>query len=277
MKILVIDDEYDIVTNLVYLLETVGYEFISAQDGADGINLAKQHLPDLIISDIMMPHVNGYQVLEALRKDPATVGIPFIFLSAKSSRQNIRYGMQLGAEDYITKPFSQDALLAAVKIRLLRQAALKASILMSVSSELITTAKSIRQLISSLQPDELPLDAEVEQELSVELPASPPTVVVVSKKFSLDFGLRAVMVDGREIRLSPRQFKLLRYLIENNGKIVSHKDILGNVWGDRFENDTQYLHVCINQLRQKIEPNPTYPRYILTERGFGYRFRVAED
>ena len=101
------EDEYSILINLVYLLEAEGYEVISAQDGAAGINLAKQHLPDLIISDIMMPGVNGYQALEALRKDPATVGIQFIFLSAKSTPENMREGMQLGADDYICKPFNR--------------------------------------------------------------------------------------------------------------------------------------------------------------------------
>ncbi|NWJ48793.1 MAG: response regulator transcription factor [Chloroflexi bacterium] len=275
MKILVIDDELEILTNLVYLLEAEGYEVLSAQNGTTGINLAKQFQPALIISDIMMPGISGYQVLESLRKDPATLTIPFVFLSAKSTHDDIRHGMQLGAEDYISKPFSQDELLEAVRVRLERHASLKSSILMSVSSELLTAANSIKQLISTIQDENNAVYNEVapEQEATPVAAPHPAPSVFVSHKLTVDFELRIAMVEGREIKLSPHQFQLLHYLIDNAGKIVTHKNILFNVWGSKYENETQYLHVCINQLRQKIEPDPSKPRYIITERGFGYRFR----
>jgi two-component system KDP operon response regulator KdpE len=275
MKILVIDDELEILTNLVYLLEAEGYEVLSAQDGTTAINLAKRFQPALIISDIMMPGVTGYQVLETLRQDPTTITIPFVFLSAKSAHEDIRQGMQLGAEDYISKPFSQDELLEAIRVRLERHASLKSSILMSVSSELITAANSIKQLISTIQDENPPIYNHVapQQEATWFAAPEPTYSVFVSSNLTVDFELRTATVEGREVKLSPHQFKLLHYLIENAGKIVTHKNILLSVWGSKYENENQYLHVCINQLRQKIEPDPSRPRYIITERGFGYRFR----
>jgi DNA-binding response OmpR family regulator len=272
-KILVIEDEVEIRINLCYMLEASGYEVIAAQGGKHGIELARQFLPDLILSDIMMPDIDGYQVLETLRQNPATLAIPFVFLSAKSAHEDIRQGMQLGADDYISKPFTHNELLEAVKARLRRQNSLKASLLMPVSNELVAAANSIKNLLSKTQDESQtpPVVANSNEPEPEALPA-PPTSKIVFGGLIIDFELRNVMVNGNEVKLSPHQFKLLHYLVENAGKIVSHKNVLLNVWGPEYEKETQYLHVFISQLRQKIEPNPSIPCYIITERGFGYRF-----
>ncbi|NWJ48794.1 MAG: response regulator transcription factor [Chloroflexi bacterium] len=275
-KILVIEDEVEIGINLCYMLEAAGYEVISAQGGKHGIELARQFLPDLILSDIMMPDIDGYQVLESLRKDPATLAIPVIFLTAKSSHENIRQGMQLGVDDYICKPFTHSELLEAVKARLRRQNSLKASLLMPVSNELYAAANSIKNMLSRAQDEAQtpPVAAnsdEPEPEPEAVVPV-PPTSRFDFGELIIDFELRNISVNGHEVKLSPHQFNLLHYLVENAGKIVSHRNVLLKVWGPEYEKETQYLHVFISQLRQKIEPNPSNPRYILTERGFGYRF-----
>lgn len=123
-KVLVVEDEAMLLENILETLQLEGFEGIGAPNGSVGVELARKHLPDLILCDIMMPEMDGYEVFLTLRNDPATALIPFIFLTAKADRQAMRYGMELGADDYITKPFQPDELLAAIKTRLERQAAI---------------------------------------------------------------------------------------------------------------------------------------------------------
>ena len=122
-KLLVIDDDHSVRVNLVELLEAEGFDVLSAKDGRSGVQLARQHLPDLIICDIMMPELDGYGVLEQLRQDPVTATTPFIFLTAKVERSDLRQGMNLGADDYLIKPFTRNELLTAISTRLAKQAA----------------------------------------------------------------------------------------------------------------------------------------------------------
>ena len=117
--------------------------------------------------------------------------------------------------------------------------------------------------------------AQPESQAVVSVPTVAPGIFVANG-LSIDFELRIIVVEGQEVKLSPRQYKLLVFLAENAGKIVAHKNILYHVWGPEYEEETQYLHVFVNQLRQKIEPDPHNPRYILTERGFGYRLNAPK-
>ena len=120
-KILVIDDEQNIRQSIVKILEYEGYHPLEAENGRLGIQFAKEHLPDLIICDIFMPETNGYEVLVELRNDPLTATVPFIFLTAKTSQKDVRYGMKLGADDYLTKPFDTEDLIEAIESRLERE------------------------------------------------------------------------------------------------------------------------------------------------------------
>ncbi|MEI7554650.1 response regulator transcription factor [Candidatus Chlorohelix sp.] len=282
-KILIIEDEATIRLNLEYFLEVEGFQIVSAADGTAGIQIAQQQKPDLIISDIIMPEMSGYEVLEVLRNDPSTLTIPFIFLTAKAAKGDLRYGMELGADDYLTKPFTQKELLQAVKTRLEKQAKVKSAILQPVSDELQLASNTIKQMLNSIDIDidkyeqfqaeqnNLTDNAEASAEISnVEKNPAQPNLIIKCNGLSIDTQQHIVTVEGKAFKLSPRQFELLKLLAENAGRILSHRSILLSVWGPEYEQETQYLHVFINQLRQKIEPDPSKPRYIFTTRGYGY-------
>jgi two-component system sensor histidine kinase/response regulator len=146
-KILVIEDEASLLEGILTMLRFEDFEAIGATDGATGVRLALEYLPDLIISDIMMPGLDGYGVLMALQDDPATARLPFIFLTAKSEREHIRYGMELGADDYVTKPFTREELLAAIQARLAKQAV--------VEQEYDKKLDNLRQMVTLVLPHEL--------------------------------------------------------------------------------------------------------------------------
>jgi len=146
-KILVIEDEASLLEGLLTMLRFEGFEAIGTTDGATGVRLASEHLPDLIISDIMMPGLDGYGVLMALQDDPATARLPFIFLTAKSEREHIRYGMELGADDYITKPFTRDELLTAIRARLAKRT--------TIEREYAKQLDDLRQSVTLVLPHEL--------------------------------------------------------------------------------------------------------------------------
>jgi DNA-binding response OmpR family regulator len=265
-RILIIEDEEEIRENLKFLLEAEQYNVIEASNGITGIELAREYQPDLIITDVMMPGISGFKVLEQLRCDLATLQIPIIFLTARNSHEDLREGMQLGADDYICKPFSQKELLKVVQTRLQRVASLKTALFKSVTVDVLSAASSIKNLMSYIDnEDNLNL-----QPIGTNAAVTQPHIFI-TKGLSIDFEQHTVMVEGHEVKLSPRQYQLLVYLAENAGKIMTHQNILNKLWGSEYEGDTQYLHVFVNQLRHKLEPDPHNPKFIQTERGIGYR------
>ena len=231
-KILVIEDDQLVRDSTLDLLQVEGFETCVAEHGRRGLELARQELPDLIICDIMMPEMDGYAVLDHLRNDVVTAAIPFIFLTAKASKSEMREGMELGADDYLTKPFGRLELLRAIGSRLKKQAA----------------------LIESLKNQ-------------------PKDLIFSSGSLTINFARRKVTLEGNEVKLTAHQYGLLEYLAQNAGRVITHRVALQTVWGPEYSDETQYLHVFVNQLRHKIEPDPGHPQYILTERGVGYRFR----
>ncbi|NWJ47202.1 MAG: response regulator transcription factor [Chloroflexi bacterium] len=282
-KILIIEDEATIRLNLEYLLEVEGFQILSASDGNVGIQIALQQKPDLIISDIIMPEMSGYEVLEALRNNPTTLTIPFIFLTAKAAKGDLRYGMELGADDYLTKPFTQRELLQSVKTRLEKQAREKSAILQPISSELQLAANTIKQMLNSIELDRYEQFQAEQKNLMVHSEASsverspiPSNSIIKCNGLLIDTQQHLVTVEGKVFKLSPRQYEVLKLLAENAGRILSHKSILLSVWGPEYEQETQYLHVFISQLRQKIEPDPSNPRYIFTTRGYGYHLAAVQ-
>src|SRR2546422_4496646 len=224
--ILVVDDEPQILRVMRASLPIRGYEVITASSGEDALDELSKHVPDLVILDLVMPDTSGLEVCRRVREFSS---VPIIVLSAKGSESDKVTALDLGADDYVTKPFGMDELLARVR---------------AVLRRLSTSESNDRAL----------------------------TVGDVS----IDTDERRVVVGGNEIRLTPKEFDVLKYLVSNAGKVVTHRALLQAVWGWQSADQTEYLRVFINQLRRKIEPDSSQPRYILTEPWVGYRFTPSE-
>ncbi len=222
--VLVVDDEPRMINFIRMNLELEGYRVISATDGLDAVRKTREMLPDAVLLDIMMPEMDGYETLQAIREEST---VPVIMLTARSEESDKVKGLDLGADDYITKPFSPRELISRVKA-VIRRA-------------------------------ELP--AQVEK-----------APIVIDDRLSVDFNRREVIVEGKPVKLRPTEWRLLYHLMQNAGWVVPHETLLSKVWGWEYRDETQYLRLYITYLRQKIEPDPAHPKYILTERGVGYRF-----
>ncbi|MGQ9813863.1 MAG: response regulator transcription factor [Candidatus Roseilinea sp.] len=222
--VLVVDDEPRMINFIRMNLELEGYRVISATDGLDAVRKTREMLPDIVLLDIMMPEMDGYETLQAIREEST---VPVIMLTARSEESDKVKGLDLGADDYITKPFSPRELISRVKA-VIRRA-------------------------------ELP--AQVEK-----------APIVIDDRLSVDFNRREVIVEGKPVKLRPTEWRLLYHLMQNAGWVVPHETLLSKVWGWEYRDETQYLRLYITYLRQKIEPDPAHPKYILTERGVGYRF-----
>lgn len=270
-RIVVIEDEEGVRSNLVELLTLEGFEVREASNGQVGIQLVREYLPDLVICDVMMPRVDGYGVLATLRQRPATAAIPFIFLTARTTRSDFRQGMALGADDYVTKPFTTAEILEAIQMRLTKKETLKLNMMQNLVGEFQT---AITNLSSSLgiKPEEA-LKPLAEPEVIEPAATEKPEENFSCNGLEINFDERLVTLNSEEVKLTRYQYDLLVYLVNNAGRVITHRAALVNVWGPEYEKETQYLHVFINQLRQKIEPIPAQPYFILTERGVGYRFR----
>lgn len=227
-KILVADDELSILRTLTRNLSRHNYEVITASDGEEALALIEENLPDLIILDIIMPGLNGLEVCRRVREWSQ---VPIIVLSAVGQEKQKVEALDLGADDYLTKPFGMDELLARVRVALRRASQLK------------------------------------------ELSKGGGAPSFVDQDLVIDFARREVTFQGKEVKLTPKQYDLLKYLAQNAGRVITHRAALVNVWGVEYGEESQYLHVFIGQLRHKIEPDPVHPRYILTEPGVGYRFK----
>ncbi len=222
--VLVVDDEQRIVNFTRMNLELEGCRVLSAANGREALDRARDDLPDLVLLDIMMPGMDGFEVLRRLREWST---VPVIVLTAKDDEEDRIRGLELGADDYIGKPFSHRELVSRIRAVLRRHL---------------------------LQP---PLQQ---------------TQLRIDEHLALDFGKREVLVNGEPVALRPTEYRLLYHLVQNAGWVMPHDVLLAKVWGPEYRDESHYLRLYITYLRQKIEPDPAHPRYILTERGVGYRF-----
>ena len=222
-RVLVIDDEPQITRVLRTSLSSQGYDLRVANDGETALEIMKNWTPDLVITDLSMPNMDG---LELSRRVRAKLSVPIIVLSVKGEERTKVQALDAGADDYVTKPFGMEELLARVRANLRR----------------ISTTAS-------------------------EAPA-----VIEAGDFLIDQSAHKVMVRGREVHLTPKEFELLTYLARNPNKVVTHRALLAAVWGGNSTEQVEYLRVFVGQLRKKLESATNSPRYILTEPWVGYRF-----
>ena len=245
-KILVIEDEPEMRRNLTTVLRLEKFRPLPAENGRIGVELAKKEKPDLILCDVMMPELDGYGVLQALRDNPDTASIPFIFLTAKGEKIDVRSGMNLGADDYLTKPVAKADLLNAIRTRLQRAAQ--------------QARPEFNPDFSSAKPLEKALD--LTPRVAETLLCGDVTVVTQQAK---------VYKNGREVLLTALEYRLLLVLVSNQGRVLTRSQILGSIWDvdDDFVNDNT-LTVYIKRLREKLEDDPQNPALIKTVRGLGY-------
>lgn len=226
-KILIVDDEKDIVDLIAYNLEKECFSIIEAFDGEAVLKILKTQKPDLIILDLMLPKVNGLDVCRAVRGNPATAGIPIIMLTAKSEEVDKIIGLEIGADDYMTKPFSVKELIARV-----------------------------RSILRRMQDKGKYADKEE----------------FIYQGLKINYASCHVSVHGKTVMLSPTELKLLFFLSRNPGRVYSRNQILDHVWGDETFITDRAVDVHIRRLRSQIEKDLENPKYILTVRGFGYKF-----
>lgn len=224
-RILVVDDEPRIIGFIRMNLELEGHQVIEARSGIEALEAVRTMLPDVILLDVMMPDLDGFETLRMLREFS---NIPVIMLTAKGEENDRVYGLELGADDYITKPFGPRELSSRIKAVLRR----------------------------------------------ATMPSSSPeqAILKIDDRLSVDFNRREVIVNGERIKLRPTEYRLLYHLIENAGWTVPHDQLLAKVWGYEYRDEAHYVRLYVNYLREKIEEDPSNPKYILTERGVGYRF-----
>ncbi|WP_114859601.1 response regulator [Azospirillum brasilense] len=225
LRVLVVDDEPPIRRFLRTTLSAQGYDIAEAEDGAGALEAVRRRPPDLLVLDLGLPGIGGLEVIRRLRADG--VAAPIIVLSSRADEAGKVEALDLGADDYVTKPFGMDELLARIRA-------------------------ALRHRLQ--QQGERPLFR--------------------SGDLAVDLVRRIVTVRGAEVKLSPREYDLLRLLVAHAGKVLTHRFILKEVWG--ADTDVQYLRIYIRQLRQKIEAEPERPSHILTETGVGYRLRAPD-
>jgi two-component system KDP operon response regulator KdpE len=205
-------------------LEHDGFEVYEATSGPQALERMRDRLPDLILLDVMMPDLDGFETLRLVREIST---VPVIMLTAKGEEDDRVRGLELGADDYVTKPFSPRELVSRVR--------------------------------AVLRRTEMPGQATHE-------------VIEVDHRLRLDFDRREIWVEDEIVKLRPTEYRLLYHLVQNAGWVVPHDQLLAKVWGYEYRDETHYLRLYINYLRQKLESDPANPEYILTERGVGYRF-----
>jgi DNA-binding response OmpR family regulator len=223
--ILVVDDEPRMINFIRMNLELEGHQVVEAHSGLEALEAVRVKLPDVILLDVMMPELDGFETLRLLREFST---IPVIMLTAKGEENDKVYGLELGADDYITKPFGPRELSSRIKAVLRR----------------------------------------------ADMPSTSPSqaVLKIDNRLSVDFNRREVIVAGERVKLRPTEYRLLYHLIENAGWTVPHDQLLAKVWGYEYRDEAHYVRLYVNYLREKIEEDPSNPKYILTERGVGYRF-----
>ena len=222
--ILVVDDEERMARFIRLNLEHDGFQVVEAYRGMVALQQYRDSLPDLVLLDVMMPDIDGFEVLSMLRE---ISNVPVIMLTAKGEEDDRVRGLELGADDYVTKPFSP--------------------------RELVSRVRAVLRRVESSGTES-------------------PDVIEVDEHLKLDFSKREIWLDGNIVKLRPTEYRLLYHLVKNAGWVLTYEQILSRVWGYEYRDEPHYVRLYINYLRQKIEKDPSNPKYILTERGVGYRF-----
>ncbi len=222
-RVLVVDDEPQILRALAINLRARGYDVDLAPDGEHALTLAASRHPDVVILDLGLPGIDGVEVIRGLR---GWSTVPIVVLSVREGEADKVSALDAGADDYVTKPFGMDELMARLRAALRRAA---------------------------------PADEEP---------------VVETPDFTIDLGAKRVHRAGAEIRLTPTEWHLVEVLVRHRGKLVSQRQLLQEVWGPEYHDETAYLRVHMANVRRKLEPEPGRPRYFLTEPGMGYRFEM---
>jgi two-component system KDP operon response regulator KdpE len=220
-RILVVEDEPQLSRALRITLRARGYDVEIASDGKGALEAAAHKHPELIVLDLGLPDLDGIEVIEGLR--PWFTG-PIVVLSARQDSDDKVLALDAGADDYVTKPFGMDELLARLRAALRRAA------------------------------------------------PAPDSVVVTTDAFTVDLAAKRVTAGDSDVRLTPTEWGMLEVLVRNPGRLVPRKQLLREVWGPAYGDESNYLRVYIAQLRRKLEPDPSHPRYLITESGMGYRF-----
>ena len=223
-KILVVDDEKRMVRFIQLNLEQDGFQVLTAYNGKEALEQVRTQLPDLILLDIMMPDISGFEVLKRIREVNT---VPVIMLTAKGEEDDRIQGLELGADDYITKPFSP--------------------------REMVSRIRAVLRRTRSFKEDQIDL-------------------IKVDDRLTIDFSRREVWVEGKIVDLRPTEYRLLYHLVKNAGWVNTHEQLLSKVWGFEYQDEPHYVRLYVNYLRKKLEQDPSNPKYILTERGVGYRF-----
>ena len=222
MRILIADDDPQFLRALRITLRARGYEVLLARDGQHALEMAIDHKPDIILLDLGMPRLDGVKVIEAVR---GWSSAPILVISGRSGSAEKVEALDAGADDYVTKPFSMDELLARIRV--------------------------LTRRIGQDEGDEEP--------------------IVAFGSVCVDLAAHTVTRDGANVRLTPTEWRVLELLIHNEGRLVTRQTMLSQVWGSEHVTDTGSLRLYISQLRKKLEPEPSRPRYLITDAGMGYR------
>jgi two-component system KDP operon response regulator KdpE len=225
-RVLVVDDEPQILRGMGTNLRARGYEVDTAADGEQALDMAARQHPDVVILDLGLPGIDGIEVIRGLR---AWSRMPIVVLSARDQERDKVLALDAGADDYVTKPFGMDELLARLRAAVRR----------------------------STPADEV--------------------AVVETSAFSVDLGAKRVSSAAGDVRLTPTEWHLVELLVRHPGKLMSQRQLLHEVWGQRYEDETNYLRVYMAQIRRKLEPDPSRPRFFITEPGMGYRFEPQPE
>jgi two-component system, OmpR family, KDP operon response regulator KdpE len=220
-RVLVVDNKPQILRALGINLRARGYDVDLAADGERALDVAARNHPDVVVLDLGLPGIDGVDVIRGLR---GWSQVPIVVLSVRDAEGDKVAALDAGADDYVTKPFGMDELLARLRAALRRA-------------------------------------APAEEEALVE-----------TADFTIDLAAKKVRRDGEEVRLTPTEWHLVEVLVRNRGRLVAQRQLLREVWGPQYHDETNYLRVFMAQVRRKLEPDPSHPRYFITEPGMGYRF-----
>jgi two-component system KDP operon response regulator KdpE len=223
-RVLIVDDEPHLLHAVQLYLEDEGFTLLTASDGQEALRKVREQLPDAVVMDVQMPGMDGFETLQELRK---VSNAPVVMLTVRGEEADKVRGLRLGADDYLTKPFSQRELVERIRAVLRR----------------------------------------------AEMPAAVPrTEIKVDEDLTIDFSRNEVFVKGKRVQLTPTEYRLLHQLVSNPGRVMTTESLLTRVWGWEYRQEEHYVRLYVSYLRQKIEPDSGHPKYILTEKGLGYRF-----